>query len=63
MNYTTNDTPELEFSKKYTDKHARAYFHKHTEGFSRNMSNMRELSIARKALRLAGHPRTDLDLP
>jgi ubiquinone/menaquinone biosynthesis C-methylase UbiE len=63
MSETNKDVPELEFSEKYTDEHARAYFHKHTAGFWRNLSNWREISIARKALKLAGHPRTVLDLP
>ncbi|WP_126456895.1 class I SAM-dependent methyltransferase [Sulfuriflexus mobilis] len=63
MSETDKDVPNLEFSEKYTDEHARAYFHKHMDGFWRNLSNKREISIARKALKLAGHPRTVLDLP
>ena len=63
MSETNKDVPELEFSGKYTDEHAHAYFHKHTDGFWRNLSNKREISIARKALKIAGHPRTVLDLP
>lgn len=63
MNNIIKNVPELEFSKKYTDGHARAYFHKHTVGCWRILSNRREINIARKALRLAGYPRTILDLP
>lgn len=63
MSETKKDVPELEFSEKYTDEHARAYFQKHTDGFWRNLSNKREISIARKALKLAGNPRSVLDLP
>jgi ubiquinone/menaquinone biosynthesis C-methylase UbiE len=63
MSETNKDVPELEFSEKYTDEHAREYFHKHTDGFWRKLSNWREISMARKALKLAGHPRTVLDLP
>ena len=63
MSETNKDVPELEFSEKYTDEHAREYFHKHTDGFWRSLSNKREISIARKALKIAGHPRTVLDLP
>lgn len=62
---TENDkqVPELEFSEKYTDEHAREYYHKHTAGFWRKLSNWREISIARKALKLAGNPASVLDLP
>lgn len=63
MSETNKDVPVLEFSEKYTDEHARDYFHKHTNGFWRNLSNMREISIARKALKVAGQPLTILDLP
>ena len=62
MNNIIKDVPELEFSRKYTDEHARAYFHKHRKGFCRILSSRREISIARKALKLAGH-RSLLDLP
>jgi len=63
MSKVITNVPDLEFSGKYTHEHARAYFHKHTDGFWRNMSNWREISIARKALKMAGHPQTILDLP
>lgn len=63
MRNRTRNVPELEFSRKYRDKHARAYYHKHTDGFWRKLSNWREIRIARKALKLAGNPRTILDLP
>ncbi len=62
---TDNDknVPELEFSEKYTEEHAREYFRKHNAGFWRNLSNWREISIARKALKMAGNPQSVLDLP
>jgi SAM-dependent methyltransferase len=63
MSAINKDVPELDFSGKYTDEHARAYFHKHTDGFWRKLSNRREIRIARKALKMAGHPLTILDLP
>lgn len=58
-----NKIPDLEFSKKYTAEHSRQYYEKHTRGFWRNRSNAREISIARKALKLAGNPQSVLDLP
>ncbi len=56
-------TEELEFSKKYNQKHAEEYFHKHNTGFWRSLSTWRERQIARKALALAGNPKTVLDVP
>lgn len=56
-------SPRLEFSEKYTEMHAKEYFHKHQAGFWRRLSNWREISIARKALRMAGNPASVLDLP
>lgn len=65
MSETDKDVPELEFSEKYTDEHAREYFNKHnkTGNFWRRLSNWREIVIARKALKIAGNPSTVLDLP
>ncbi|MCK4744160.1 MAG: class I SAM-dependent methyltransferase [Sulfuriflexus sp.] len=65
MSETDKDVPELEFSEKYTDEHAREYYHKHNKTGSlwRRISNWREIVIARKALKLAGNPSAVLDLP
>lgn len=54
---------ELEFSKKYDDKHAQHYFEKHEHEFWRRLSNWRDHQIARKALQLAGNPTSVLDMP
>lgn len=54
---------QLEFSEKYSQEHAQAYFTKHRDGLTRRLSNWREQQIARKALRLAGEPTLLLDLP
>ncbi len=54
---------ELEFSKKYDQQHAKNYYHKHNTGFWRSLSTWRERQIARKALKLAGNPKTVLDVP
>lgn len=56
-------TPHYEFSEKYNPEHARKYFEKHDSGFWRKLSTWREISMARKALALAGNPRSVLDLP
>lgn len=55
--------PHYEFSDKYDPNHARKYFHKHNTGFWRRLSTWREVGMARKALELAGQPRSVLDLP
>ena len=55
--------PHYEFSEKYDPEHARKYFHKHNTGFWRRLSTWREVGMARKALQLAGQPRSVLDLP
>ena len=58
-----NTLPHYEFSEKYDPQHAREYFNKHNAGFWRRLSTWREIGMARKALALAGRPRTVLDLP
>lgn len=63
MSDSKQPAQELEFSEKYTDEHARQYYHKHNTGFWRRLSNLREIAMARKALRLAGNPTEVLDLP
>lgn len=55
--------PHYEFSEKYDIEHARKYFHKHNTGFWRRLSTWREVGMARKALVMAGRPRSVLDLP
>jgi ubiquinone/menaquinone biosynthesis C-methylase UbiE len=55
--------PELEFSRKYDEQHARFYLDKHQRGFCRRLSTWREAGMARRALGLAGHPASVLDLP
>lgn len=54
---------ELEFSEKYNAPHAKAYFDKHDAGFWRSLSNWRDHQIARKALKIAGNPKSVLDMP
>jgi ubiquinone/menaquinone biosynthesis C-methylase UbiE len=55
--------PRLEFSEKYDETQARCYFEKHGNGFGRRLSNWRETVVLRKAIKLAGNPKTVLDLP
>lgn len=55
--------PELEFSTKYTLKHSAQYHHKHQKTLGRRISNWREQQMAARALAIAGHPATVLDLP
>ena len=54
---------ELFFSSRYTRKQAENYFHKPHESLSRRLSNWREQQNARKALQIAGNPKSVLDLP
>lgn len=63
MSEENKNVPDLEFSKKYSAEHSKEYYEKHTRGFWRNLSNNREISIARKALKMAGNPQSVLDLP
>lgn len=57
------DSKELQFSEKYDQKQSKAYLEKHQAGFWRMASNQREVTIARKALAIAGNPASILDLP
>lgn len=55
--------PDLSFAHKYTTDHAQRYYEKHQETLSRRLSHHREVWMARRALELAGNPRSVLDLP
>jgi len=63
MSNSHNNPVHLAFSDKYDVTHAECYRRKHREGFWRRLSNLRDLQLARKALRIAGEPRVVLDLP
>ncbi len=54
---------ELEFSTKYDANHSENYFFKHKRGLRHRLTTRREMSLARKALEIAGNPRRILDLP
>jgi len=56
-------TTQLEFSTKYTFKHALRYHDKHRNTLSHRLSNWREQQMAARALAWVGHPTTVLDLP
>lgn len=62
-NIDPSPQPQYEFAEKYDPAHAQKYFEKHKTGFWRQLSTWREIGMARKALVLAGRPRTVLDLP
>jgi len=51
------------FAEKYDQTHALEYFNKHNSGLGRRLFTWREVGMARKALVLAGRPRSVLDLP
>lgn len=55
--------PQLEFSEKYDEAHAKRYYAKHQTGLRRKLTTHREISIARKALKIAGDPKSVLDIP
>ncbi len=55
---------ELDFSGKYSIERAREYYRKHQKGsLGRRISNYWEQRMADKALKLAGNPKSVLDLP
>lgn len=60
---TAKSAPQLEFSGKYNNEHAKQYLLKHDNGLWRRLSNLRDHQIARKALSIAGNPKTVLDAP
>ncbi len=62
-NEKLSTVPNLEFSQKYDEGHARCYFEKHEQEFSRRLSNWRDYQIGRKALEIAGNPKSILDAP
>lgn len=56
-------TPELDFPQKYDHQHAENYLKKHEQGIWRRISNWREHQLAKEALRIAGEPKSVLDVP
>jgi SAM-dependent methyltransferase len=62
-NPDTSSPPQYEFAEKYDPEHAKMYFEKHNTGFWRRLSTWREIGMARKALEIAGNPKSVLDLP
>jgi SAM-dependent methyltransferase len=58
-----NQAPHYAFSDKYTPDHARNYYEKHHDNIWRRLSNWRETAMLRKALVMAGQPKSVLDLP
>jgi ubiquinone/menaquinone biosynthesis C-methylase UbiE len=54
---------ELEFSSKYDHEHAQRYLHKHQDGLARRLSHWRDVTLSRRALRMADEPNLVLDLP
>jgi SAM-dependent methyltransferase len=62
-NPDTSSPPKYEFAEKYDPEHAKMYFEKHNTGFWRRLSTWREIGMARKALEIAGNPKSVLDLP
>jgi len=63
MSNEPQNTTELEFSEKYTEDHARYYFEKHDQEFWRRLSNWRDHQVCAKALKIAGNPKSILDMP
>jgi len=59
----SGETLDLPFSRKYDEKHSRAYFQKHRSGMLRQLSHLWEERMLRKALDFAGQPNSVLDLP
>jgi ubiquinone/menaquinone biosynthesis C-methylase UbiE len=53
----------LDFSRKYNRAQSMRYFEKHDFGFRRKITTWREISISKKALKIAGNPTSVLDLP
>ncbi len=58
-----NETTKLEFSEKYSADHAKYYFDKHENEFWRRLSNWRDHQVCAKALKIAGNPKSVLDMP
>ncbi len=63
MSDKQQNTTELAFSEKYTEDHARYYFEKHDQEFWRRLSNWRDHQVCAKALKIAGNPKSILDMP
>lgn len=59
----TDSTPPPDIAKRYDEETARHYFAVHRSSLSRRISSWREVSLARRALALAGDPDSILDMP
>lgn len=62
-NSTTDENIALAFSDKYDESHAEHYLAKHQATLASRLSHWRDVSLARKALHMAGDPGLVLDLP
>jgi len=63
MGNVKNNVIELDFAKKYTPARSLRYFEKHQSSLRHKITTWREIAIAKKALEIAGNPRSVLDLP
>jgi ubiquinone/menaquinone biosynthesis C-methylase UbiE len=60
---STSKENVFEIHNRYNDDQAKFYFAKHKQGFWRRISNWREQHIAERVLKMAGKPKSVLDLP
>lgn len=51
------------FAARYTYEYSKEYYKKHKSGMFRNISNVLEQHMAARALKMAGSPKSVLDLP
>ena len=63
MSEINNNVTKLAFSDKYNHLHALRYYEKHSNTIRRKLTTWREMSLAKKALHIAGEPTSVLDLP
>ncbi|MCU7958532.1 MAG: class I SAM-dependent methyltransferase [gamma proteobacterium symbiont of Bathyaustriella thionipta] len=63
MTSSNQQKQPYDFSAKYNEIHAHAYFHKHRHGLWRKLSHWREQQVCARALQLAGNPASVLDIP
>lgn len=63
MTKASNEKANPESSGKYKAEHAQSYFDKHEVGLRRRLANWRDHQICAKALKLAGNPKSVLDMP
>ncbi|MCD6045394.1 MAG: methyltransferase type 11 [Gammaproteobacteria bacterium] len=58
-----NNKLKFSFAQRYTQEYSNIYYERHKKGILKRFSNILEQNMAAKVLKMAGYPKSVLDLP